>query len=343
MKVLHVMAGAAGGGAETAFAELCAAQKQAGTQIYAACRPSFRNDLLRKAGVTVYELPFGGIFDFKTKSALKKIIADAKPDIAVSWMNRAAKKMPRNTGIPWIARLGGYYNLENYKGVDEFVVNAPDIGRWMQTRGVPADKIAHIPNFAEIPQNAAPTPRASLDTPNDAFVFLTLARLHSNKAIDTLLSAVAQTPDVYVWIAGEGPERKKLEAQMRALNLESRVRFLGWREDRWALLAACDAFVLPSRHEPFGNAFMQAWAAGRALVTTASEGPSHYVQDGVTGLVTPVDDVEALKNALTRIKHDTALRHALAENGRNRYHQAFDKKAILGQWQSLFERLRKSA
>lgn len=337
MKVLHVMAGAAAGGAETAFAELCAAQKSAGFDIHAVSRPSPRNSALRNAGVQVDELPFGGLLDFKTTRALKKRIGALEPRIIVSWMNRAAKKMPPHLPCPWIARLGGYYDLKYYKGVDHFVVNAPDIKRWMVEEGIEPSRISFIPNFAEIQENAAPVDRAALDTPQDSFVFLTLARLHPNKAIDTLLSAFAKVPDAYLWIAGDGPERKKLAAQVHALGISGRVRFLGWREDRWNLLAACDAFVLSSRHEPFGNSFMQAWAAGRALVTTASQGPSHYVQDGVNALLTPVDDVLALANALNRVRQDENLRKTLAQAGKLRYAQAFDKQAIITQWRELFD------
>lgn len=337
------MAGSDGGGAETAFAELCAAQKSAGVDVHAACRPSSRNAMMREAGVPLTELKFGGMLDFATTRKLKKQISDMRPDVIVTWMNRAAKKLPVVKGTPWIARLGGYYNLKNYKGVDHFVVNAPDIGRWMEDQGVKHERIAHIPNFAEVPPVVSPVSRAALNTPADAFVFLSLSRLHTNKAIDTLLDAFAQIPSAYLWIAGDGPEQNALMAQAKNLNIESRVRFLGWRDDRWDLLAACDAFVLPSRHEPFGNSFMQAWAAGRVVVTTASQGPGHYVRDGVNGLVTPIDDAQALKTAMFRLMTDPDLRRNLAEAGQQAYNQTFDKQAILSQWQSLFERLAKSA
>ncbi|MCB9986871.1 MAG: glycosyltransferase, partial [Rhodospirillales bacterium] len=302
MKILHIMAGSAAGGAENAFVELVAAQKAAGFDVRAACRPNPRNALLRDAGVTLTELPFGGVFDFRTTPALRALIRETRPAVLVSWMNRAAKKLPRNTGTAWVARLGGYYDLKYYRGVDRFVVNAPDIGRWMTDQGIPAEKIAFIPNFAEIPARAEPVPRVDLQTPDDAFVVLTLARLHPNKAIDTLLRAFAGTPSrAVLWIAGEGPERAKLETLSRDLGVAERVRFLGWREDRWNLLAACDAFVLPSRHEPFGNAFMQAWAAARPLVTTATAGPAYYARDGENALVVPIDDVPALAAALTHL------------------------------------------
>jgi len=346
MKILHVMAGADAGGAETAFAELCVAQKLAGMDVYAACRPSRRNAALVDAGIPVLELPFGGIFDFKTGTGLRRHMTALRPDIVVTWMNRAAKKLPKNVrGLTctWVARLGGYYNLKYYKGADHFVVNAPDIGRWMQNQFIPQSDITFIPNFADVETGAVPVSRRDLDTPDDAFVFLTLARLHTNKAIDILLKAMPDVPGAILWIAGEGPEETALKKQAAALQLSDRVRFLGWRDDRWALLAACDAFVFPSRHEPFGNSFMQAWAAGKALVTTASQGPSHYVQDGQDALVVPVDDDRALAAAMNKVMDNADLRGRLAAAGKERYAQAFDKQAIIDQWQTLFDSIRPKA
>lgn len=331
MRILHVMAGSAAGGAETAFAELVAAQSRAGAGVIAACRPSSRNDAIRASGARVVELPFGGLLDFKTTPALQKLIDETKPDAIISWMNRAASKMPKRLPCPWIARLGGYYDLKYYKRVDRFVVNAPDIGRWMEEQGIAPSRITFIPNFAEVVENAVPAPR-----PN-AFLFLTLARLHTNKAIDTLLRAFAGVPDSVLWIGGDGPERQALESLARDLGIADRVTFLGWREDRWSLLAACDAFVLASRHEPFGNSFMQAWAAGKPLVTTASQGPSYYVRDHQNGLMTPIDDVEKLSTAMNELRQSADLRHSLARAGHQAYAQAFDKNTILRQWQDLID------
>src|SRR5688572_7815283 len=105
MKIVHIMAGAKQGGAETAFAELCAAQARAGFDIHAVCRPSDRNNVLEAAGVPITYMPFGGFFDFKTKPAIQKLFDDLKPQIVVTWMNRAAKKLPKNDkSFAWIAR-----------------------------------------------------------------------------------------------------------------------------------------------------------------------------------------------------------------------------------------------
>jgi len=342
MRILHVMAGSNGGGAETAFVELCVAQKRAGMNVFAATRANPRNEALHDAGVPLTELPFGGIFDFKTTLGLRGLIRRVRPDIVVTWMNRAAKKLPKHVpgvSFTWIPRLGGYYNLKYYHGAPHMIVNAPDIGRWLQDAGVAPANITFIPNFAEIDADAAPVPRAALDTPEDAFVFLSLARLHPNKAIDTLLSAFADVPDACLWIAGDGPEASSLKRQAIDLGLMDRVRFLGWRDDRWSLLTSADAVVFPSRHEPFGNSFMQAWAAEKPLVTTASQGPSYYAQDKKDALVVPVDDIPALAGAMNLIKNDANLRRGLALAGHEKYMQVFDKQSILEQWQDVFDRM----
>ena len=92
---------------------------------------------------------------------------------------------------------------------------------------------------------------------------LALARLHEKKGLDTLLDATAKVPGLYVWIAGEGPLEAELKAHCTRLGLDDRVRFLGWRNDRGALLAASTFVAFPSRYEPFGTVTVDAWAASR--------------------------------------------------------------------------------
>ena len=135
--------------------------------------------------------------------------------------------------------------------------------------GWPAERVHYLPNFAELAP-APPVPRASLDTPADAPLAIALGRLHPNKGFDVLLDAVAKVPGLYLWLAGEGAQRAALRRQAASLGIDDRVRFLGWREDVGALLAAADMLVCSSRHEPLGNAIIEAWAAGKPVVACAA-------------------------------------------------------------------------
>ena len=335
------MAGGQAGGAEMAYVDLVIAQHQSGMDVIAACRPnSQRVPLLRNAGVTVYELPFGGIFDFKTTRGLKKIIADEGVTHVQCWMSRASKLTPKIDDVHKIARLGGYYNLKYYADVDYFIGNTPDICRWLyEDQGVDKSKITHINNFAELEPIMEPLHKSDFDTREDQFVFLAMARLHKVKGIDTALHALAKTPNAILWIAGEGPEEKALKQLVYDLKLTSRVRWLGWRTDRSALFDICDAVLFPSRFEPFGGTFAQAWAAKRPLVTTASEGPSQYVTHEKDALVSPIDDVNALAVNMRRVMEDQFLMRALVREGYDAFQSQFKRQNIIKNYENLYNSL----
>lgn len=349
MKILQVMAGAAQGGAETAFVDMCIALHEAGEDIEVVTRKNAsRQERLQTAGLKVHILPFGGMVDIYTTLRMRKIIREFKPHIIQTWMSRAAQRTPRwaaSEGIPRylvVSRLGGYYKATHFGQTDYYSTITPDIRRHLIEAGIPESKIRHINNFAELEAVGHPVDRTALNTPADAPLLLALGRLHQAKAMDILLKAVAQVPEAYLWIAGEGPDRAALEDECRRLGLENRVRFLGWRDDRAALFATADVCVFPSRYEPFGTVFVQAWAQKVPLVTTASDGPRQYVRDGEDGLMVPVDDVGALVAAIRQVIVDPELRVRLTENGYRRYQTEFTKAqtvaAYLGYYHDILKR-----
>lgn len=331
MKVMQVMAGAAEGGAETAFEVTCIALKERGIEICAVLRPNNqgRIDRLKKAGIEVHTLPFGGAVDLYTPWKIRKIIASFKPAIVQTWMSRAARMTPaagRSGGYVKCSRLGGYYALKYFGSTDYFITNTPDIAKYLEKQGVDPRRIAQINNFGDEEQDVAPLVRSDLDTPDDAFVILSLARLHGVKALDTLIRAVEPITNAHLWLAGQGPEEAALKNLARDLGIAGRVHFLGWRDDRTALLKAANVCALPSRFEPFGTTFIQAWAHKVPLVCSAAQGPSQYVRDGEDALVFPIDDVAALTECLSRLDQAPDLRHRLAERGCARFLNEFTKE-----------------
>jgi glycosyltransferase involved in cell wall biosynthesis len=348
------MAGAKHGGAETAFVDMCLALHETGEDIAVATRANdLRVGQLRDAGIAVYELPFGGAIDIYTPWRLKKIIRDFAPQIVQTWMSRAAQKTPNwrdnRAAAPYltVARLGNYYGMKYFRSCDYFTTITPMIRDYLIEQGVAPDDVRHINNFAETENVYIPVDRAALDTPAAAPLLLSLGRLHRAKAFDTLLRAVAQAPGVYLWIAGEGPDRAPLESLRTELGLEGRVRFLGWRDDRAALLQTADICVFPSRFEPFGTVFVQAWAQKTPLITTAADGPRQFVRDGEDGLMVPVDDVVALRDAIVRLAGDPALRARLAAAGHARYEAEFTRgqsvRAYLSFYLEILERRQMAA
>ena len=336
MRVMQVMAGAEFGGAEAFFTRLVLALNAAGLEQRVVIRRSERRaEALKAGGVNSVQQTFGGLLDLRTPFALKREIGEFRPDIVLTWMNRATR-MCRKGDFTWLGRLGGYYDLKYYQGCDHLIGNTEDIVQYLVKGGWPEERAHYLPNFVS-EQRVPPISRREFYTPKNTPVLLTLGRLHHNKAFDVLLRALARVPSAYLWIAGEGPLRRELEELAEHLAVKPRVRFLGWREDVAALFAACDIFVCPSRYEPLGNVVIEAWAQETPVIAADSLGPGTLVEDMEDGILVPVNDAEALSQALNFLIGDAALRQRLAAAGRRTYEERFTEASVIEQYLAFFE------
>ncbi len=342
MRIMNVMGGARQGGAETYFTDLVTALHRAGVEQQVVIRRNpERARLLRDHGIEPIELPFGGLLDLTTRLRLRRIVAEFRPDVVQAWMNRAARFVPAGAyaRIGW---MGGYYDLKYYRGYDWLAVVTPDQASYVTKAGWSADRVRVLRVLAaDTP--APPADRSALGTPEGAPLLLALARLHPKKGIDVLLNAMPLLPECHLWIAGEGPIRAELEALAAKLGLGDRVRFLGWRNDRAALLAACDVCVFPSRYEPFGAVTIEAWAHGRPLVAAAASGPAATITDGRNGLLVPIDDHAALAAAIRRVVDSPDLRDRLVENGRATYLAEFTEAKVVESYLNFYREVVASA
>jgi glycosyltransferase involved in cell wall biosynthesis len=107
------------------------------------------------------------------------------------------------------------------------------------------------------------------------------------------------------------------------------------------LFQACDCVLFPSRFEPFGGTFAQAWSAKRPLVTTASEGPSQYVTDKQDALVVPIDDIDKLATAMQTVIDQPDLCKTLVENGYKKHQGLFTVETVLEKYNDLYTKVAK--
>jgi len=152
---------------------------------------------------------------------------------------------------------------------------------------------------------------------------------------------VAQLPRFHLWLAGEGPERKALQKQARELGVTDRVHFLGWRDDTAELLAAADMFISSSRHEPLGNVVIEAWAAGVPVIATEADGPRELIRHNEDGFLVPVDNAEALADAMQHFAGDAGLCTRLTDAGRKAYEAEFSEPRVVGLYQEFFEKVKR--
>jgi glycosyltransferase involved in cell wall biosynthesis len=182
--------------------------------------------------------------------------------------------------------------------------------RW----GLDPERVSVLPNPA--PDAPALPPRDELRR-ELAFSGNTLVfagRLGPQKALDVLLRALANVPEVALVVAGDGPERTALEQTAAELELDGRVSFLGAvsRDRVLRLFRAADASVLPSAWENFPHTVVEALAVGCPVIATAVGGVPEVVRDGENGLLVAPGDPTALAAAIERFFADAQLRARLA-------------------------------
>jgi glycosyltransferase involved in cell wall biosynthesis len=332
MRILHVIAGAEHGGAETFARDTIVALGERGiTQHVIARSHPAAVQRFEAGGASVANLAFSRLD--RLRGAGQFIRAEAErfaPDLAHAWMSRAASFVPAQMPCPVAGWFGGYYDLKYYRHADFYVGVTKGIVDYLLTEGAAGHR-----TLPPLP----PASRAALQTPKDAILVLVMSRLHEKKGIDTMLRALALCPGLYLWLAGEGPERAAYEALATALGLDERVRFLGWRDDRAALYGAADLVALPSRYEPFGTVIPEAWSMGKALIATRAAGAAAHVTDGSDGILCPVDDPPALAAALVKLARDPALRNRLAANGRRVYERLFTREVVIASLLDSYQKM----
>lgn len=159
---------------------------------------------------------------------------------------------------------------------------------------------------------------------------LAIGRLTYYKGFATLIRAMSALPDAQLIIVGEGEERQNLERELANEGNPGNVRLLGAADDATCnrLLASCNIFCLSSceRTEAFGIVLLEAMRYGKPMVASRlpGSGVTWVVEDGVNGMLVPVDDVSAWSDALRYLSTASQLRETMGNNGSRRLHRTFD-------------------
>ena len=334
MRVLQVMGGRSNGGAELYSTDVMLSLHEAGTDQCVAMRhaaPRF-NELERK-GLRMAPEVFQSGARFLQRHRMARLIDAEKPDIIHCWMRRAASLVPASAAgqAALIGWFGDYEELKHFSHCTYLAGCTTDLVRYMREHGVSEAHSAYVPTFPSVDSEPA-LDRTKLATPPNAKLLLTLSRLHPTKGLDTLVTALKSLPDCYLWIAGDGPMRAELESLAQKTGVAERVRFLGWRTDRGALLRAADICLLPSNYEPFGTVILDAWSTRCAFIACDSAGPRMHIRSGENGMLVPAGDPEALAGAITAVNADPDLRQRIVEAGYAEYLLRFTRETVTRQW-----------
>jgi len=165
---------------------------------------------------------------------------------------------------------------------------------------------------------------------NIKFTFISTARLVGDKGIYELITAFKKLqieyPSIQLQLIGDGPERKHFESL--AKNIDN-IRFLGHQADPLTYLASAHIFVLPTYHEGFSLALVEACMEKLAIITTSVGGNPEIITHEKNGLLISKKSVDELYNAMKQLYENETLRKTLAANARKAYLADFNFKKIV--------------
>jgi glycosyltransferase involved in cell wall biosynthesis len=178
--------------------------------------------------------------------------------------------------------------------------------------------------------------------PND-LVIIQVARLDSLKDHGTALRMLEvvrrQRADARLILVGEGPERERIERQIRRLELAAHVRLLGMRTDVARLLPGADVLLLSSISEGIPLTVIEGMAAGLPVVATRVGGLPEVVEDGVTGLLVSAGDHEGLAAQILKLAVDPMLRQRLGQAGSHRALERFFEARMHSEYRRLYDEM----
>ena len=205
-----------------------------------------------------------------------------------------------------------------------------------------------IEELGELPEGSmrvihSGVPIVELDLPprtSDDFTVGMLSRHDPVKGIDLAIRAVDRLgPGSRLVVVGDGAERPALEALVQELGVGDRVELRGWDDHARDVLPTFDVYLLPSRLEAFPVTVMEAMQAGVPVVATEVGSIREAVDDGETGVIVAVEDVDAMVAALERLRDDPELRAAMGERAREVGLARFDADLAVRTWEALYDEI----
>lgn len=312
---------------------------------------------LRAAGITTTCLDVQARRPAQAILKLAGALRRQRPRLVQSFLfhaNVAARLAAVLVGSPWV--VGGIRVAEHQKrwhlrldrltsflATGSVCVSKGVLTFSRDVGGLDSDRLIVIPNGIdlELYDRASALPRGAIGVPERVPLVVCVGRLDVQKGIPVLLDAAervaAVCPDWHLAMVGDGPERGRLERiVVSSPSLQSRVHWLGRRDDVPALLKTADLLVLPSLWEGMPNVVLEAMAARRAVVATAVEGCTELVLPGETGWLVPPGDAESLARSLREAVTDPQRLRRYGEAGRARVEAQFTTPRTVSAYERLW-------
>lgn len=315
------------------------------------------------SGIPVHRYPFRAALTLRsidTITALRRearaLVARIAPElIHVSCVGPSSYFLPLASAVgravPLIAHLHAELLASQTPGDGSILRRVLERADWVTSvsAAVHAGAIDTFPSIrgrGSVITNALEAPRQPTSAlPFDPPCVLCLGRLVPEKGFDVALHVFAEVqrrmPGVRFLLAGDGPERARLEDQARALGLDSRVEFLGVvpHDEVPSLIDRATVVLMPSRREGLGLVAIEAAYMGRPTVATSAAGLVEVVLHGETGLLAPKEDAAALSRAVLTLLARPETARRMGDTARRRARDVFDLQRCADRFDELYRRL----
>lgn len=288
--------------------------------------------------------------DLRCVPALRRLIGEVGYDIVHFHTKRAhalALWLPRGQGRPkylvtrrmdYPERRGWLTDCLYNRRVDGVVVISQTIADLLVRAGVKRPKIRCIASGIQVDRFASVS--ESKESRDGMAVVGCLGRLEIRKGhrylIDAAARLKAQGVKVIYRIAGDGPLRAKLQANIAKAGLGNEMHLVGFIDDSAKFLASVDMVAMPSLYEGLGVAALEAMAAGKPVVASRVGGLAESVVDRVTGLLVPPRDAVALASGIAELVKSPALAKTLGQQGQERAQQIYTVENMAAQNEAYY-------
>jgi glycosyltransferase involved in cell wall biosynthesis len=361
MRILQISSASSFGGGERYVADLSNQLVQRGHEIFAALRPN--SPLIQHLAIdknNIKTLPLRNALDPQSARALSKIVKDEKIEVVHAHMARdyslAAYAVRGRTAKLVVTRHVLFPLSKLHRRIlsraHKIIAVSGAVGRQLKDqRLVSEDRITVVHNGVDAERYAKACDEFDRDTflasknIPDGFLVSSVGELRKLKRHDDFIRAAAvvssQIRNVHFVIAGvdtstKGETMSELTRLADELQMSSKVHFLGWLEDADKLLCATDVFVSASETESFGLSIAEAMAAATPVVATMTEGAQEVVENGVTGLLVEIGNVDQIAQSIIHLLTNEDERMKLGQQASTDVRERFSLRRMVDDIERIY-------
>ena len=363
MKILHMISSGGMYGAEAVILNLSHALNEGSHHSILGVFSNSANPNIQlheralQEGIESYPISCNGQIDRKAITIIRELVQRTGTEVVHAHGYKAdlyAYFALRATGVPLVSTCHNWLDNDRkaylYGVLDRLILRryaqvvavSEDVRQRLVKSGVRAEKIRIIRNGVDL----GPFDRASGVLKDElgwnAFPLVGLVgRLSVEKGVDIFLLAAArvlkQVPGAKFVVAGDGPDRAKLDALIDELGIRGSVVMLGRRNDMPSVFASLDVMVSASRQEGLPIVILEGMASRLPLIATPVGEVPTVIQDGRTGVMVPAEEPELLASAIIDLLRDNEKRARLGVAARRLIEEDFSAERMAADYLRMYE------